>query len=81
LSLLFLLQKEVKDLATPLIMRFERGFTKEVYFYTLKILPIMLIIVVLLVRLVAGPLVGKIMPKFVGQTDDFNGKLCNEKIT
>lgn len=62
-------------------MGFERGFTKEVYFYTLKILPIMLIIVELLVRLVAGPLVGKIMPKFVGQTDGFNGKLCNEKIT
>lgn len=39
-------------------MGFERGFTKEVYFSTLKILPIMWIIVVLLVRLVAGPLVG-----------------------
>lgn len=59
----------------PLIIGFERGFTKEVYFDTLKILPIMWIIVVLLVRLVAGPLVGKIMPKFVGQTDGFNARV------
>lgn len=56
-------------------MGFERGFTKEVYFSTLKILPIMWIIVILLVRLVAGPLVGKIMPKFVGQTDGFNARV------
>ncbi|MEK5186105.1 hypothetical protein [Solibacillus sp. FSL W7-1324] len=59
----------------PLIIGFERGFTKEVYFDTLKILPIMWIIVVLLVRLVAGPLVGKFMPKFVGQTDGFNARV------
>ncbi|MBM7666791.1 hypothetical protein JOC25_003313 [Solibacillus kalamii] len=75
MSLLFLLHKDLKYLTTPLIMGFERGFTKEVYFGTLKILPIMWIIVVLLVRLVAGPLVGKIMPKFVGQTDGFNARV------
>jgi len=35
----------------------------------------MWVIVVLLVRLVADPLVGKIMPKFVGQTDGFNARV------
>ena len=35
----------------------------------------MWIIVVLLVRLVAGPLVGKVMPKFVGQRDGFNARV------
>ena len=59
----------------PIIIGFERGFTKEVYTETLKILPIMWVIVVLLVRLVAGPLVGRIMPKFVGQTDGFNARV------
>ncbi|SES45714.1 hypothetical protein SAMN05518872_12018 [Psychrobacillus sp. OK032] len=29
----------------------------------------------MLVRLVAGPLVGKVMPKFVGQTDGFNARI------
>ena len=59
----------------PLIIGLERGFSLEVYVDTLKILPIMWIIVILLVRLVAGPLVGKIMPKFVGQTDGFNARV------
>lgn len=59
----------------PLIVGLERGFSKEVYFDTVKILPIMWVIVILLVRLVAGPLVGKIMPKFVGQTDGFNARV------
>lgn len=35
----------------------------------------MWVIVVLLVRLVAGPLVGKIMPYFVGKTDGFNARV------
>lgn len=56
----------------PIIIGFERGFSKEVYFETLKLLPIMWVIVVLLVRLVAGPLVGKIMPYFISKTDGFN---------
>ncbi|MEH6996546.1 hypothetical protein V7075_28220, partial [Neobacillus drentensis] len=53
----------------------ERGFSKEVYFETLKLIPFMWVIVVLLVRLVAGPLVGMVMPKFVGQTDGFNARV------
>ena len=40
-------------------MGLERGFSKEIYLETLKIIPFMWIIVVLLVRLVAGPLLGK----------------------
>lgn len=59
----------------PIIVGLERGFSKEVYMETLKILPIMWIIVVLLVRLVAGPIVGKVMPLFVGKTDGFNARV------
>lgn len=59
----------------PIIMGLERGFSKETYLQTLKIIPFMWIIVILLVRLVAGPIVGKIMPKFVGQTDGFNARI------
>ena len=59
----------------PLIMFLEKGFSMETYKDTLKILPIMWVIVILLVRLVAGPLVGRIMPKFVGQTDGFNARV------
>jgi len=59
----------------PLIMGLERGFSLDVYLDTLKIIPVMWVIVILLVRLVAGPLVGKIMPKFVGQTDGFNARI------
>ena len=59
----------------PIIIGLERGFSMDVYLDTLKILPIMWVIVILLVRLVAGPLVGKIMPKFVGQTDGFNARV------
>lgn len=59
----------------PIIIGFERGFTKEIYFETLKLLPIIWIIVILLVRLVAGPVVSKIMPLFVGPTDSFNARV------
>lgn len=59
----------------PVIMGMERGFSKENYLETLKIIPLMWIIVVLLVRFVAGPLVGKVMPKLVGQTDGFNARV------
>ena len=59
----------------PLIMFLEKGFSLETYKDALKILPIMWVIVMILVRLVAGPLVGKIMPKFVGQTDGFNARV------
>ncbi|MNP03058.1 hypothetical protein D3C76_949280 [compost metagenome] len=59
----------------PIIVGLERGFSKEVYLDTLKILPMMWLIVVLLVRLVAGPIVSKVMPKFVGKTDGFNARV------
>lgn len=76
-GILFLLIISIISVNTiaPIIIGFERGFSKEVYFDTLKLLPIMWVIVVLLVRLVAGPLVGKIMPKFVGRTDGFNARV------
>ncbi|MER1986249.1 MAG: hypothetical protein ABS949_15205 [Solibacillus sp.] len=76
-GILFLLIISIISVNTiaPIVIGFERGFSKEVYFETLKLLPIMWVIVVLLVRLVAGPLVGKIMPYFVGKTDGFNARV------
>lgn len=56
-------------------MGMERGFSKESYLETLKIIPFMWIIVILLVKLVAGPLVGKVMPKLVGKKDGFNARM------
>lgn len=41
----------------------------------LKVIPMMWVIVVLCVKIVAGPLVSKVMPKFVGQTDGFNARV------
>ena len=58
-----------------IIVGLERGFSKEVYMEMLKIVPIMWIIVVLLVRLVAGPVVSKVMPMFVGKIDGFNARV------
>ena len=76
-GILFLLIISVISVNTiaPIIMGMERRFGKENYLETLKIIPYMWIIVVLLVRLVAGPLVGKVMPKLVGQTDGFNARV------
>ncbi|WP_325063425.1 hypothetical protein [Gracilibacillus salitolerans] len=59
----------------PIIMGLERGFSNEVYLQTLKIIPFMWVVVVLLVNFVADPLVGKVMPKFIGKTDGFNAKV------
>ena len=72
-GILFLLIISIISVNTiaPIIMGLERGFSKEVYLDTLKVIPFMWVIVVLLVRLVAGPIVHKVMPKFVGQTDGF----------
>lgn len=76
-GILFLLIISIISVNTiaPIIIGLERGFSKEVYFETLKIIPFMWIIVVLSVRLVAGPLVGKVMPKFTGKTDGFNARV------
>ncbi|MEF2965368.1 hypothetical protein V3851_05935 [Paenibacillus sp. M1] len=76
-SLLFLLIVSIISVNTiaPVIMGLERGFSKGVYLDTLKVIPVMWVIVVLLVRLVAGPLVGRVMPKFVGKTDGFNARV------
>lgn len=59
----------------PIIMGMELGFSKENYLKTLKVIPVMWLIVILLVRFVAGPLVGKVMPLFVGRTDGFNARV------
>ncbi|SMG33873.1 hypothetical protein [Paenibacillus aquistagni] len=74
---LFLLIVSIISVNTiaPLIVGLERGFSREVYLETLKIIPVMWVIVVLLVTLVAGPLVDKVMPAFVGQSDGFNARV------
>ena len=76
-GILFLLIISIRwvNAIAPLITGGERGHSKEVYFDTLKILPVMWVIVVLSVRLLAGPIVGKILPKFVGPTDGFNARI------
>lgn len=63
------------NLIAPLIMGFEFGFKKEVYLETLKVLPIMWVIVVFLVKVVAGPIVKRLLAKFVQQTDGFNARV------
>ncbi|MGP4039866.1 hypothetical protein ACTWP4_08180 [Gracilibacillus sp. D59] len=59
----------------PIIMGLELGFSNEVYVETLKIIPFMWVIVVVLVSLVAEPVVGKVMPKLIEQTDGFNARV------
>lgn len=59
----------------PIIMFMELGLSWDTYLHGLKIIPIMWVIVLILVRFVAGPLIGKIMPKFQGDTDGFNARV------
>lgn len=70
-SILFLLIVSIISVNTiaPIIMWAVRGFTFDVYLETLKIIPLMWVIVVLLVKLVAGPLTGSMIPRFTGETD------------
>lgn len=75
LLFLFIVSLISVNTIAPIIVGLERGFSKDVYLDTLQILPVMWIIVVLLVKLVAGPIAGKLLPKFVGQTDGFNARV------
>lgn len=76
-GILFLLIVSIISVNTiaPIIVGLERGFSKEVYLETLRILPFMWIVVVILVKFVAGPLVAKALPKFTGPTDGFNARV------
>lgn len=76
-GILFLLIISIISVNTiaPIIVGLELGFSKEVYLDTLKIIPFMWVIVVLLVKLVAGPVAGKVMPKLAGPTDGFNARI------
>ncbi|WP_312095768.1 hypothetical protein [Niallia sp.] len=76
-GILFLLIISIISVNTiaPIIMGMQLGFSKENYIETLKVIPFMWVIVVLLVKLVAGPIVAKVMPKFVGKTDGFNARV------
>ena len=70
-GLLFMLIVSVISVNTiaPVITGLERGFCGEVYREPLKIIPVMWVIVVLTVSMVAKPLAGKLMPKFMGPAD------------
>ncbi|MGM9923822.1 MAG: hypothetical protein ACI35R_06190 [Bacillus sp. (in: firmicutes)] len=76
-GILFLLIISIISVNTiaPIIMGLERGFSKEVYLDTLKIIPFMWIVVILSVRLIAGPIVSKLLPRFIGKTDGFNARI------
>ncbi len=63
------------NIIAPLIMGFEFGFNKEVYFNTLQVIPFVWICVILLVTLVANPIVNKLVPRFVKPTDGFNARV------
>jgi len=63
------------NIIAPLIMGFEFRFEWQVYIETLKVLPFIWVCVVLLVTLVANPIVGKLLPKFVKPTDSFNAQV------
>ena len=63
------------NIIAPLIMGFEFGFSKEVYFETLQVIPFVWICVILLVTLVANPIVGKLVAKFTEPTDGFNARI------
>jgi hypothetical protein len=66
-GLLFLLIISIISVNTiaPIIVGLERGFSMDVYMDTLKIIPIMWVVVIFCVTLIAGPIVGKLIPKFV----------------
>jgi len=63
------------NIIAPIIMGFERGFRSDVYLSTLRVIPLMWVIVVFLVTMVARPLVGKLVQKFSSPTDGFNAKV------
>lgn len=64
----------------PIIVGLERGFSMEVCLDTLKIIPVMWVVVIFCVTLIAGPVVGKLMPKFVEKADGFNARVLFETL-
>lgn len=63
------------NIIAPVIMGFEFGFRREVYFNTLHVIPVMWVVVVLSVTMVARPLVGKLTVRFTAPTDGFNARV------
>ena len=63
------------NIIAPLIMGFKFGFSKEVYFETLQVIPFVWICVILLVTLVVNPIVNKLVQKFIEPTDGFNARV------
>ncbi|MDQ7862676.1 hypothetical protein RCO48_21570 [Peribacillus frigoritolerans] len=63
------------NIIAPLIMGFKFGFSREVYFETLQVIPFVWICVILLVTLVVNPIVNKLVQKFIEPTDGFNARV------
>ncbi|ARD47330.1 hypothetical protein [Sporosarcina sp. P33] len=59
----------------PIIMMLDQGFNTGNYLETLRIIPLLWVIIVLLVTLVAEPIVSKAMPTFATRTDGFNAHI------
>ena len=63
------------NIIAPLIMGFEFGFSKKVYFDTLQVIPFIWICVILFVTLVSNPIVNKLIQKFIEPNDGFNARI------
>lgn len=63
------------NVIAPIIMMLDQGFNMANYFETLRIIPFIWVIIVLLVTFVAEPIVSKVMPLFVAKTDGFNARI------
>ena len=59
----------------PIIMMLDQGFNTENYLKTLRIIPFIWIIIVLLINFVVEPIVNKVMPIFAAETDGFNARI------
>lgn len=63
------------NIIAPLIMASQFGFSREVYFQTLKVIPFMWLAVMILVPIVSEPFANKFVSKFVEPSDGFNARI------
>lgn len=59
----------------PLIMLFERGFHWSVYEEALRLMPFLWLLVIGVVRFIAGPIVGRLGRRFIDRTDSFTAQV------
>lgn len=63
------------NIIAPLITGLELGFSKEIYLGTLKNFIIIWPLVIFTVQFVAKPIVQRIIPKFICNSDGFNARI------